>query len=595
MKMAAKKQTDSEPVKAKTNRTNESDTTSSPEVGALAASPCTPSVNGGGVPEVGQVGLVGRDGPAFAMIPLDEIRESGSNPRKTFGQKSLDELTESVRERGVLEPILVRPADEMAGEGIAVTRYEIVAGTRRFRASKAAGLYEIPSIVHDVDDVTALEMRVTENLHREDVHPLEEAQGYRELLDTGRYGEGRVGVEALAARMNCSVSYVYQRLKLLDLIPAAQEALVAGRIVIGHAILLVRLSELQQASLLSTMEANKHREWSVADAKNFCDREFFCRLKDIPWGFEDATLVEEEPACSKCFKRTGHDAVLFDEAPTDDRCLDKSCFDAKRAAFVKRQLKAAKEFPGGVIQLTGADWARTKTLEYLGDFVEVEKETLGAKAAVLVDHTDLANEGRLTYVVAKQSKEGKAAAKGRELSDQEKHQKEREREERLKQDIARQYRLDVLEAIWSQAKDGLDFEAGDVVRRAVARLFDIARLDVRMIAGKVLGLKPVMVKDWQGKEKPTYEGCLASNPEALEGDGWIRMLLYLAWAEAAKNGYAYESAEACALAFEVDLEQVRAEAALKHEKPAGKRKSDGLGTERNSMAPEPVEGTEVSK
>jgi ParB/RepB/Spo0J family partition protein len=497
------------------------------------------------------------------MIPLDEIRESGSNPRKTFGQKSLDELTESVRERGVLEPILVRPAAEMAGEGIAVTRFEIVAGTRRFRASRAAGRYDIPSIVHDVDDVTALEMRVTENLHREDVHPMEEGEGYRELLETGHYGEGREGVTMLAGRVNRSVSYVYQRLKLLELIDEAKKEFVEGGISAGVAAELCRLTpETQKEALTQAIyepgwDAKNERRKMLCGAgelRRWLDHEVFRRLGVVPWGLDDEALVKAAGSCTACMKRTGHDGVLFDESPAEDRCLDGKCYDGKRKAFLDMQLKTAEKFSGKPIKVTTRDWGYEN--RPLKEFKEVKRETEGAIAVVVAETDDFRKFGKIVYV-APPTKESKGNTEADRL------RKEENAAQKRKADICRSYRMSVLDAVFSQG--AADRE---LLIRVVTRLWDRSGSTIQGIVGRRLGLKPVMKAGYGGKEEPSYEGCLATNPEALGGQNWLRLLLFLAWGESAHQEYfEFGTAEACALAFEVDLELLKKQAEMEHEKP----------------------------
>src|SRR5690349_17174572 len=107
--------------------------------------------------------------PLFDLIAIDSIDESSTNPRKTFDKKELDELAEDIKIHGVLQPVLVRP------RGV---RYELVFGTRRLRAARAAGLKIIPSTVRELDDATALELQIVENAKRADIHPLEEAEAY---------------------------------------------------------------------------------------------------------------------------------------------------------------------------------------------------------------------------------------------------------------------------------------------------------------------------------------------------------------------------------------------------------------------------------
>lgn len=169
-------------------------------------------------------------------IRLAEIAPSPTNPRKTFDPEKLQELARSIAEKGLIQPILVRPHQNGGG-----VKYEIVAGERRFRACGLANIETIACTVRELDDVQVLELQTIENLQRDDLHPLEEAEGYAALMKQGGYD-----VAGIAARIGKSGKYVYDRIKLLELIPLAQKIFLAGEITAGHAILLARLSPADQ-------------------------------------------------------------------------------------------------------------------------------------------------------------------------------------------------------------------------------------------------------------------------------------------------------------------------------------------------------------
>ena len=165
-------------------------------------------------------------------IPLDHIHEAAWNPRKHFDATKLGEMADSIRQKGVLEPAIVRLRPQAGG-------YELVAGARRFRATKLAGLTSLPAIVRDLDDASALEFAVIENGQREDVSPVEEAEGFKALqaMDAARFT-----VAEIAAKVGKAESYVYRRMKLLTLEPEYREALADGRLTIAHAETLCRLT-----------------------------------------------------------------------------------------------------------------------------------------------------------------------------------------------------------------------------------------------------------------------------------------------------------------------------------------------------------------
>ncbi|WP_037551626.1 ParB/RepB/Spo0J family partition protein [Sphingomonas sp. URHD0057] len=154
-------------------------------------------------------------------VEIGRIRPNPHQPRTLFNDESIAELAESIAERGVLQPILLRPA----GEG-----FQVVAGERRWRAAQRAGLHSIPAIVRDIDESAMAELALIENIQREDLNAIEEAEGYRQLVS--RYGHTQ---EAVAQIVHKSRSHVANLLRLLDLPEFVRQSLMRGDINMGHA------------------------------------------------------------------------------------------------------------------------------------------------------------------------------------------------------------------------------------------------------------------------------------------------------------------------------------------------------------------------
>jgi ParB family transcriptional regulator, chromosome partitioning protein len=172
---------------------------------------------------------------ALRSLALDKIRSGRYQPRTRMDEASLDELAGSIRTQGVMQPILVRPVD--AG------RYEIIAGERRWLAAQRAGLQEIPALVRAVPDQAALALALIENIQREDLNPLEEAQGIKRLID-----EFGLTHETAAQAVGRSRSAVTNLLRLTQLAPPVQSMLLAGRLDMGHARALLALPASQQGA-----------------------------------------------------------------------------------------------------------------------------------------------------------------------------------------------------------------------------------------------------------------------------------------------------------------------------------------------------------
>ena len=172
---------------------------------------------------------------ALRSLALDQIRSGRYQPRTRMDETSLDELAESIRSQGVVQPILVRPVDG--------GRYEIIAGERRWLAARRAGLTEIPALVRDVPDQATLALALIENIQREDLNPLEEAQGIKRLVE-----EFGLTHEAAAQAVGRSRSAVTNLLRLTQLAPPVQSMLLAGKLDMGHARALLALPLAQQGA-----------------------------------------------------------------------------------------------------------------------------------------------------------------------------------------------------------------------------------------------------------------------------------------------------------------------------------------------------------
>jgi ParB family chromosome partitioning protein len=170
----------------------------------------------------------GPDRSGRQMAPIELIRRNPDQPRRVFNEEEIDALAQSIRQKGVLQPILVRPIAGAPGE------FQIVAGERRWRAAQKAGERDVPVVIRDMDDAEALEIAILENVQRTDLNAVEEAQGYRNLID--QFGRTQ---EAVAEAVGKSRSHVANTMRLLTLPAAVQDMVMAGQITAGHARALV--------------------------------------------------------------------------------------------------------------------------------------------------------------------------------------------------------------------------------------------------------------------------------------------------------------------------------------------------------------------
>ena len=164
-------------------------------------------------------------------ISIKDLSRNKFQPRKHFSKESLEELTNSIRERGVIQPIVVRP--EKGNDG----KYEIIAGERRWLASQNAGLHEVPVVILDVDDIKSLEFAIVENVQRQDLNPIEEAKGYQRLVDDFNYNQDK-----LSKFIGKSRSYIANSLRLLGLPGEVLAMVESGNLSAGHGRTLIGLN-----------------------------------------------------------------------------------------------------------------------------------------------------------------------------------------------------------------------------------------------------------------------------------------------------------------------------------------------------------------
>lgn len=190
-------------------------------------------------------------------LPLEEIVPNKEQPRKTFDETALEELAESIRQHGVLQPLLVRP---LPGGG-----YQLVAGERRYRASRIAGLREVPVVIRELSDVETMEIAIIENLQREDLNPIEEAEGLQALIDRCGFTQDQV-----AASVGKSRPAIANSLRLLKLPPEVREMTKSGAISAGHARALLGLPN--EALIHAAAEQIVSHKLTVRDVEKLAKR-----------------------------------------------------------------------------------------------------------------------------------------------------------------------------------------------------------------------------------------------------------------------------------------------------------------------------------
>lgn len=251
----------------------------------------------------------------IVSVALADIQPSNYNPRKNFDETSLAELAESIRQQGVLQPIGVRPIED--------NRFEIVFGERRYRDSQMAGLEEISAIVMDISDEVAEEMAITENLQRKDVTPIEEANAYQMLIDSGRHD-----VQSLAVQFGKNENYIRTRLKFVSLIPEIALLLEQDEITISVASEICRYGEdiqreVYDKHLKEGVQYNSWRGLKAADVARSIERQYTADLNRYSF---DKTL------CLSCPHNTNN-MMLFCEGGCGN-CANRSCLAEMNTSYL---------------------------------------------------------------------------------------------------------------------------------------------------------------------------------------------------------------------------------------------------------------------
>ncbi len=245
-------------------------------------------------------------------IDITSIEQNPNNPRKTFDEVDLGELSESIKKQGVLQPITVRPVSISDRNA----EYRIVCGERRWRAASMAGLQEIPAIVRELTDDEAMDVAITENLQRKDVSPLEESDAFKYLLDKG------CTIADLCGRFGKSEFFVRQRLRLQILIPDFRSLLESGEIYISQTMEIIKFEEaVQQMVFDDHFSGNSWQSWRELKPKALYERiiQMYSSIL-LNYDFDKAACAE----CPNCSKNS-----CFFEDIEDAKCMNLDCLNRK--------------------------------------------------------------------------------------------------------------------------------------------------------------------------------------------------------------------------------------------------------------------------
>jgi len=244
-------------------------------------------------------------------ISINDLTRNKFQPRKNFSKESLEELTNSIRERGVLQPIIVRTNKSSEG------KYEIIAGERRWLASQNAGLHEIPVVVLNVDDVKSLEFSIIENVQRQDLDPIEEARGYQRLIDDFNYN-----YDKLSKFIGKSRSYIANSIRLLSLQEEILLMVEQGNLSAGHARTLIGLQNSVELAKKIIQKKLSVRQAEVL-ARQFKNKKFKLIHKKDPNILDLQRVLEEKTGLSVSVTNKNNNSGTISFAYQDLNQLDR--------------------------------------------------------------------------------------------------------------------------------------------------------------------------------------------------------------------------------------------------------------------------------
>jgi ParB family chromosome partitioning protein len=523
----------------------------------------------------------------YRDLPLMQLQESPTNPRRRYDETAMQELAVSIQSQGILAPLLVRRLEP--------SQFEVIVGSRRFRAAKIAELSDVPVRIVEMTDAQVLEAQCVENLQREDVHPLEEANAFSAML------REHYDVATIAAKIGKPAAFVVSRIQLTQLIGPIADAFLADKLTIGHATLIAKLPPAHQPEAFT---ASYRNVWMtegqtailvpVKELASWIESNILMELRTASFDRKDAELVPDVGSCHDCPKRTGANALLFPESQRD-ACLDRECFQAKINAHVARSI----ERNANLIQITttwnghrnGGPLSRNHYTEIVAaksgkkaNKKNAERSPAQTKCPHVTEGlvVEGANRGRTLTICAEPTCpiHHAEAQKAREAQ-QQMRADQRKQDQRRKEDLIARQRI--LSAILQKVSEPTKADLELVAREFFGNLSH----EYRAVVAEEM--KPV----GKGKQPSQKDAASAFEAKLRTADqaGLNRLLLGMALLDAAFNTFSGEGAkqlEAVAKRYRVNTKTLRqavhTELVEKLKKQEQRRKKPPSGKVRRAKA-----------
>jgi ParB family chromosome partitioning protein len=279
----------------------------------------------------------------FELMPIFRLWQDEKQPRRSYEESAMQELVESIKSNGIIQPIMVRYHGEiLLPKEKKGPQYQIVCGERRFRAAEIAGMEEIPVVIRELDDYQALEIQIIENLQRKDIHPMEEAKSFKALADHS-------SIEDIAIRIGKSPQTVAQRIKLNDLLPIFQDLLYANKLSLSNAAKICRFSHDTQKVIAKECvpkdwEKRKELDINGYRLSNFLDDQEQ-DLSKATFKTNDPLLYPEAGPCNKCPYNSSANKLLFPDMEKKRICHNAVCFQVKSKRAYQISIESALANP----------------------------------------------------------------------------------------------------------------------------------------------------------------------------------------------------------------------------------------------------------
>ena len=535
--------------------------------------------------------------PDYRSIPRKDLRVSPTNPRRRINEQTIESLAESIRMQGVLEPLIVRKAGE---------KYEIVCGERRYRAASVAKLKDMPCLVRELSDEQVLDIQIHENLHREDVHPMDEAYGYhflKEKLDCN--------VKELSLRVGKPEGYVLNRLKLNLLIDKAQKDVDEEHLPLSYALEIAKYSPEIQELIYEEVYRKQGKyqgddyvyvavKGEMVQWKSFIEwinTNVHRLLSKAPFDAKATNLREDGLACVKCPDRTGAAVSLFEpnQIGRKDACLNPACYKIKTQNFVqirRRELAEIAHVKLSEVPIVRS-WCYSDDDEYFGsESATVIGEKRGQSAKICkkaVKGIDIEsdNYGKTVHVCLRSTQckihwpASKVLASGNsakgvsadEAAAQHLETHRARREEIWNAKIAEAVRVRVFKraAEKFEKKFRVTDVGTDFFPQLVARLW---RMSASGDSNNLNGVVKYLIAEWEGESENKKDGIYmpdmrtaTENIKKLDRAMQYRVLFLLIHANKGTIGYSnsymsQKEVKDLATEFEVDYNLIDAEARL---------------------------------